>query len=45
MTKLETELLTALESLVVNYAQFGRVSEKFVQDCAQLACKAKGQSK
>lgn len=39
------ELLTALESMIINYAQFGRVSEKFVQDCAQLTRKAKGQSK
>jgi hypothetical protein len=36
------ELLTALESMIVNYAQFGRVTDDFVRQCANLTMKAKG---
>jgi len=35
------ELLTALESMIVNYAQFGRVTDDFVRQCANLIMKAK----
>ena len=29
-------LETALDALVVNYAQFGRVTDAFVRDCARM---------
>ena len=38
------ELLTALESMVVNYAQFGRVTDDFVRQCANLTMKARGEA-
>jgi len=30
------EMQTALESMVMNYAQFGRVTDHFVQDVARM---------
>jgi len=38
------ELLTALESMIVNYAQFGRVTDDFVLQCAKLTMKARGEA-
>ena len=36
------ELKTALSAMVVNYAQFGRVTDHFVQDCARLLQEIEG---
>jgi hypothetical protein len=36
------EALTALDALVVNYAQFGRVTDAFVRDCARMLEEIKG---
>ena len=35
-------LKTALEALVVNYAQFGRVTEHFIRDVSRMLEEIKG---